>query len=140
MTVDADIKKQDIDIDIEISKIRKYKLKTYEDYKEDVISRSDYIKFVARYNSELASTMLLREKEDKREQIFQRIMKWIKRLEKHHQVTLTKKIALFLFEEIILYRGKTIEVKLIDEEEIKAIGIYIQNEEAIIESKKWKNI
>ncbi|PHS31057.1 MAG: hypothetical protein COA82_10700 [Alkaliphilus sp.] len=82
------------------------------------------MELVASCNDKLKNILLLREKREKRELTHQLIEKLIISLNKYKNASMTREIVLLLFKEIILYRGKKIEIKLQNEEEIKAIGEY----------------
>lgn len=102
-------------VEKEIDRYRRLKTAAYEDYKDGVLSKDDYMDIRGQYEARIADAQLSQEQIQKEMTMYlegaSSPQQWIQEFIEHKNiVTLTRSVAVECIESIVVYEGKRIEV------------------------------
>ena len=102
--------------EMEEIKYRKLKASLYEDFKEDIIPKEDFLEIRAQYDSKITDALIAKEQVQRELNLeldkSGRRSKWIQDLIVHQNIpSLTRAVAVECMEQIRVYEDKTLEIE-----------------------------
>ena len=127
----------------EISKISNFKMRLYEDWKNEDITRDEYLQYKQKYESDFErlkqNIERLENEKQKYETQNQSHNKWIEKFKEQKGITkLSRDIMMELIDCIYVHENGSITIKFKFEDEFKRILEYIRNNKlCVIEIQHW---
>lgn len=124
----------------EISKISNFKMKLYEDWKNEDITREEYIEYKQKYENDIErlkqNIERLQNEKEKYENQNVSGNEWIKKFKEQKDLTeLSRDIIIELIDCIYVHENGDITIKFKFEDEFKRIQKYIENNKNVLEIK-----
>lgn len=124
----------------EISKISNFKMKLYEDWKNEDITREEYIEYKQKYENDIERLKqnIERLQNEKQKYKNQNVNgnEWIKKFKEQKDLTeLSRDIIIELIDCIYVHENGDITIKFKFEDEFKRIREYIENNKNVLEIK-----
>ena len=124
----------------EISKISNFKMKLYEDWKNEDITREEYIEYKQKYENDIErlkqNIERLQNEKEKYENQNVSGNEWIKKFKEQKDLTeLSRDIIIELIDCIYVHENGDITIKFKFEDEFKRIREYIENNKNVLEIK-----
>ena len=139
-TKNENIEKMIIAKQNEISKISNFKMKLYEDWKNEDITREEYIEYKQKYENDIErlkqNIERLQNEKQKYENQNVNGNEWIKKFKEQKDLTeLSRDIIIELIDCIYVHENGDITIKFKFEDEFKRIQEYIENNKNVLEIK-----
>lgn len=135
----AKIRDRLVAVDAETERYRRLKVSAYEDMKEGVLSKDDYLDITGRYDSKIKQALISKEQLQKELSMFlsgdSEEKEWIRAyMEYRNLQSLERVAAVRLIDKISVYEGKRISVDFSNEQDYKRLvdvvkEYYMQTEE-----------
>ena len=125
----------------EISKISNFKMRLYEDWKNEDITREEYIEYKQKYENDIErlkqNIERLQNENEKYEKQNVSGNEWIQKFKEQKGITeLSRDIMMELIDCIYVHENGDITIKFKFEDEFKRIQEYMENNKSILELKE----
>ena len=125
----------------EISKISNFKMRLYEDWKNEDITREEYIEYKQKYENDIErlkqNIERLQNEKEKYEKQNVSGNEWIQKFKEQKGITeLSRDIMMELIDCIYVHENGDITIKFKFEDEFKRIQEYMENNKSILELKE----